>query len=343
MSSAPVQPGRLELRALGTSALLLVADPTRGEVAAEVLRAELDGIDRSCSRFREDSEISALHAAAGRPMTVGPLLGEALDAALRAAELTGGLVDPTVGDAVIALGYDRDFALIAGAGRPGAPPVPAQRGSRPAVRPRPAPGWWRVLWDPERRTVLLPRGVRLDLGATAKALAADRAARSASAAAGCGVLVGLGGDLSVAGDPPAGGWRVAVADDHREALTAPAQTVAVTGGGLATSSTVARAWHRAGKRCHHIVDPRTGDNPEPMWRTVSVAAATCVDANTASTAAVVLGRSAPDWLAGRGLPARLVGTDGQVVCTTGWPLAEAVETRSPAVAGALGAATREGR
>jgi thiamine biosynthesis lipoprotein len=346
ISAAPVQPGRLELRALGTSALLLVTDPGRRDVAGAVLRTELDDIDRACSRFREDSEITALHAAAGRPVTVGPLLAEALDAALRAAELTGGLVDPTVGDAVVALGYDRDFARLPGVDRPGGAAVPEQRGSRPAAPPRPAPGWWRLLWDPTQHTVLLPRGVRLDLGATAKALAADRAARLAAEAAGCGVLVGLGGDLRVAGDPPPGGWRVAVADDHREALAAPAQTVAVAGGGLATSSTVVRAWHRAGHRCHHIVDPRTGANPEPVWRTVSVAAASCVDANTASTAAVVLGRSAPDWLARRGLPARLVTVDGQVVCTAGWPLAEDAEPRpvprAPAATGARRVTTRGG-
>jgi thiamine biosynthesis lipoprotein len=202
--------------------------------------------------------------------------------------------------------------------------VPTQRGATGGARTRPAPGWWRLHWDLARREVLLPRGVTLDLGATAKALAADRIADRASRAAGCGVLVGLGGDIAVAGRPPTGGWRVAVADDHRTALDVPAQTVAVVSGGLATSSTVARAWRRGGRVRHHIVDPRTGDNPAAIWRTVSVAAGSCVDANTASTAAVILGDAAPAWLAQRGLPARLVTPTGQVVHTAGWPASEAL-------------------
>ena len=74
-----------------------------------------------------------------------------------------------------------------------------------------------------------------------------------------------------------------------------------------------RSWVRDGRTVHHIVDPRTGDIPEPVWRTVTVAAATCLDANVASTAAVVLGRDAPAWLAKQHLPARLVAVDGAVV------------------------------
>jgi thiamine biosynthesis lipoprotein len=317
VNGALTLPGRLELAALGTSALLLVADPGRLDRAAAVLRSELADIDLACSRFRPDSEITKLHRSAGRPVTVGPLLAEAIDAALRAAELTGGLVDPTVGAAVRALGYDRDFAQVRA--------MEARRGTgsgSPEEPARPAPGWWRLHWDRTSREVLLPRGVTLDLGATAKALAADRAAQRAAEATGCGVLVGLGGDLGLAGTAPDGGWRVAVADDHRDALESPAQTISVASGGLATSSTVARAWRHGGRRRHHIVDPRTGENPVPLWRTVSVAAGSCVDANTASTAAIVLGRAATDWLVQRGMPARLVTEDGQVVHTAGWPLTE---------------------
>ncbi|WP_084210523.1 FAD:protein FMN transferase [Pseudonocardia acaciae] len=306
---APV--GRHEMAALGTSALLLVTDPDRLSTAAEVLRAEIAEIDRACSRFRADSEISELHRGAGAAATVGPLLGQALDVALRAAELTDGLVDPTVGAAVRELGYDADFR------GPGTLDSPSPDG--PA---RPAPGWWRLHWDPARREVLLPRGVALDLGATAKALAADRAAARAAEVTGCGVLVDLGGDLGTAGVSPEDGWRIAVADDHRDAMDSPEQVVAVHGGGMATSSTVARAWRRAGRLRHHIVDPRTGQNPPPTWRTVTVAAASCVDANVASTAAIVLGADAPGWLTERGLPARLVGPDGRVVCTPGWPASE---------------------
>ena len=178
------------------------------------------------------------------------------------------------------------------------------------------PGWHRVLFDPGQRLVVVPRGVCLDLGATAKALAADRAARRIHAALRGGVLVNLGGDLRVAGAAPEGGWQVGVGDDHTRAGDT---TVALRSGGLATSGTTRRRWRHAGRTVHHIVDPRTGDVPEPRWRTVTVAAESTVDANTASTAAVVLGAEAPGWLEDRRLPARLVGVRGDVVTTPGWP------------------------
>ncbi|MFC4944937.1 FAD:protein FMN transferase [Pseudonocardia sp. GCM10023141] len=298
---------RVVLPALGTTAFLAVTDPDGLAPAEQVLRTELAAVDAACSRFRSDSEISQLHHKAGEPVVVGPLLAEAIGLALRTAALTNGMVDPTVGHAVRALGYDRDFAEVP-ADAPG--PVPA------AV---PAPGWWRIAWDPAVSEVLLPRGIMLDLGATAKAMAADRIAVGAAARAGCGVLVSLGGDVRVAGTPPEGGWRLGVGDDHEEALTEPDVTVSITSGGLATSGTARRAWRRDGRPVHHIVDPRTGDVAQPCWRTVSVAAASCVDANTASTACIVMGAHAPQWLQQCRLPARLVGDDGQVVTTAGWP------------------------
>jgi thiamine biosynthesis lipoprotein len=296
-------PARIVVTALGTTALLAVAEPDALDAAERVLRAELAAIDAACSRFRPDSEISRLPL--GTATAVSPLLAEALGVALRAAEQTDGLVDPTVGHAVRALGYDRDFASI---DPDGADPLPA---------PQAAPGWWRVGWD--GATVVLPRGVALDLGATAKALSADRIATQAAAVTGAAVLVSLGGDVRVAGPAPADGWRIAVGDDHERALVDPELVVSITAGGLATSSTTRRAWRRGGRTVHHIVDPRTGDVPASRWRTVSVAAATCVDANTASTAAVVLGDAAPGWLADRRLPARLVDLDGAVITTAGWP------------------------
>jgi thiamine biosynthesis lipoprotein len=301
------EPARTALRALGTTAVLLTADPAREGAALEALRAELAAIDAACSRFRPDSELSRANAAAGtgRPVPVGPLLAEAVRVALRAAELTGGTVDPTVGPAVAALGYHRTFSEVARTG--------------PAPVLRPAAGWRAVGWDPALRLLRLPAGTALDLGATAKALAADRAARRAAGATGCGVLVNLGGDLSVAGPPPDGGWRVAMADDHAAVLPTAAPVVTVRAGGLATSGTTVRAWRRGDRIRHHIVDPVTGDSAPSVWRTVSVAAATCVDANTATTAAIVLGERAPDWLRGTGLPARLVRPDGSVLRLNGWP------------------------
>jgi thiamine biosynthesis lipoprotein len=244
------------------------------------------------------------------PVPVSELLAEAIAVALRAARLTDGDVDPTVGDAMSAIGYDRDFALLPAAG----PPV--------KLTVRAVPGWRQVQLDEPSRQLTLPAGVRLDLGATAKAWAADRSAARLATSLGGGVLVGLGGDIAVAGDPPDGGWRIRVQDvtgRPEDPPPGPSAVVAIHGGGLATSSTTARRWRRGGDVLHHILDPRTGLPAPVYWRTVSVAAATCADANTASTAAIIRGPKALDWLSSRGLPARLVDAGGTVQTVSGWP------------------------
>jgi thiamine biosynthesis lipoprotein len=136
------------------------------------------------------------------------------------------------------------------------------------------------------------------------------------------VLVSLGGDIAVAGPAPDGGWRIRVQDvtgPPEEPPAGPYAQIAIRDGGLATSSTAARRWQRGGDVLHHILDPRTGLPAEPVWRTVSVAAATCADANAASTAAVIRGRPSLGWLASLGLPARLVDATGVVFTVAGWP------------------------
>jgi thiamine biosynthesis lipoprotein len=133
------------------------------------------------------------------------------------------------------------------------------------------------------------------------------------------VLVSLGGDIATGGTPPAGGWPVLVADGPGPAGPMPAQLVRLAWGGVATSSITCRRWRRAGRVMHHIVDPRTGLPADGPWQTVSVAAATCADANAAATAAVVAGDQAEQWLAEAGLPARLVDHDGAMRYTGGWP------------------------
>ncbi|WNM35838.1 FAD:protein FMN transferase [Streptomyces sp. Li-HN-5-11] len=301
------RPASVSFRALGTTASLLVADPGAMKAARRVLDAELAAIDAACSRFRPDSELSRVNAAGGAVLQVTGLFAEALDVALHAAEQTDGVVDPTVGAAVTALGYDVTFAAL----RP--------QDVRPVRVAGPSPGRRAVEWDRAARRLRLPPGTALDLGATAKALAADRAARRAAEVADCGVLVNLGGDISVAGQAPPGGWRVAIADDHAAPDTGARPTVSITEGGLATSGTTVRTWRRGSRTLHHIVDPATGDVPAPVWRTVSVAAASCVAANTAGTEAVVLGERALGRLSRAGLPARLVRVDGTVERVCGWP------------------------
>jgi thiamine biosynthesis lipoprotein len=293
--------------ALGSGVRVATTDAAALAGARQAVDGVLAAIDLACSRFRDDSEITALNAAGGREMQVSALFAQAISAALRAAEETGGAVDPTVGTAVRVIGYDRDFAEL-----------PRDGGPIELVA-RSVPGWQAIKFDARRRAVRVPPGVELDLGATAKALAADLAAEAAHAAAGCGVLVSLGGDIAVRGEPPAGGWRIQIGEDSAAPIHADAEAVSIVAGALATSSTTVRRWTRGGVELHHIIDPATGLPAGGPWRSVTVAASTCVEANTASTAAIVLGDRALDWLASRRLPARLVDRRGAVTRTDGWP------------------------
>lgn len=295
--------------ALGTTALLCVAEAEALPAAHDELERELSELDEACSRFRDDSELVRLNASAGgEPVAVGERLFEAVEVALSAAAASDGLVDPTVGRTLRLAGYDRRFASVG-----------LRDGSTFRAAFAPVPGWRQIELDPVQRTIRLSAGVELDLGASAKALAADRSARAAADASGTGVLVSLGGDIAVAGPIPDGGWPIRVADDHAAGLEGPGPTIAVSGGGLATSGTTVRRWLAGDVELHHIVDPRTGRPADTPWRTVTVTAGSCVDANVASTAAVVLGEEAPAWLAARGLAARLVRESGALVYTGGWP------------------------
>jgi thiamine biosynthesis lipoprotein len=281
-----------------TSASVVVTDAAALRAVVEIVRAGLDEIDRACSRFRPDSELSSLTPGTHR---LSPLLADLVGTALDAAEASGGLVDPTVGGTLETLGYDRSIELL-----------PADGAAVRVVRT--VPGWRRVQLHGDR--LELPDDVVLDLGATAKARAADLLAARAASTAGVGVLVELGGDIATAGPAPVGEWQVAVSDSAED----PACQVTLTAGSaIATSSTVRRTWRRGGVRLHHVVDPRTAAPAATVWRSATVAAPTCVEANIAATAAIVLGRKAARWLDERGHTARLVDEQHRVVRVGTWP------------------------
>jgi thiamine biosynthesis lipoprotein len=298
IETLPVRADTAQWTVWSTTARVVVTDPAAIDEAAGIVRDELAAVDAACSRFRPDSELNRA-CRAGRPTTVSPLLADLVAAALDAAAETDGDVDPTVGAALCGLGYDRDFAAVTG------------RAVAPAVRVFPAPDWRAV--ELRDRELTVPHGVRLDLGATAKAAAADRAATLIALRLGVGALVALGGDIATAGPNPQG-WSVRVEDRPGD----PHCTVKLpAGAALATSSTVARTWGRPGELLHHIVDPRTGRPAPRVWRTVSVAAFSCVRANTLTTAAIVRGHDATALLAG--VPARLVTPHRDVLTLGGWP------------------------
>jgi len=292
--------------ALGTSAVVVVSRPAALADARALLADELDRFDRACSRFRPDSELSRANAAAGKPVSVSALLADAVRVALDAAADTGGLVTPALGRNLRAAGYDRTYTLVRDRGTWTFSPAPAGIDA------------WREIRLADDR-LLVPVGMELDLGATAKALAADRAAARISWVTGSGVLVSLGGDIAIGGEAPPGGWSVRIADDHRAPLDGPGPVVAIDQGGLATSSTVTRRWRTTQGELHHVFDPRTGRPAVTRWRTVSVAAGSCVKANVAATAALLLGLGASAWLTERHLAARLVAEDGGVAHIGGWP------------------------
>jgi thiamine biosynthesis lipoprotein len=284
-----------------TRARLVVTDPAALDPALLLVDDLLADVEAAASRFRPDSEVSVLAPGPDGTVLVSPMLADLLEEALDAARRTDGAVDPTIGASLAALGYDRDIRLV-------------ESGPGLVALVRPVPGW-RTLRLAGRR-LGLPAGVQLDLGATAKAVAADRAAALVADRLGTGVLVSLGGDIATAGPAPAEGWQVRVQDTGAD----PACQVALpAGSALATSSTVRRTWHRSGEQLHHIIDPATGRSADTSWRSVSVAATTCSIANAAATATIVKGAAGLAWLSATRLPARLVDRDGTVHLRNGWP------------------------
>ncbi len=304
---------------MGTTARVVVWPPHELPRALHAVDRELAELDRQASRFREDSELSQVNSSDSHTFLLSQGLAELLATALAAAELTAGLVDPTVGGALIAMGYDRDFAS-----------VPERRLDAPAVA-SPAPGWASI--ELEGRLLRRPGGTVLDLGATAKGVGSDRSAHAALCAmdGGGGVLVSLGGDMALAGQSPQGGWPILVAEDPAGDQGTSGHFVRMQRGGVATSSVVCRRWSRGDRTLHHLIDPRTGEPARARWRTATVGAPTCAYANAASTALIVGGDEALDMVTSAGLPARLVGHDGSVRLIGSWPELDGGELVAPAV------------
>lgn len=292
----------------------VVADDRALSTASSIVRSTMAEIERAASRFRADSELARCNQRAGRLTPVSETLATLLDAALDAARRTGGAVDPTIGAALIRAGYDTDIAAVRGRA---APLIHAD-----AVSTRHT--WRTVALDRTLNLLRTPRGVILDLGATAKAYAADLAAARASAAARVPVLVEIGGDIAVAGDTEAP-FAVMVAE--REGGTG--DVVELRRGGLATSTTTVRRWRGYDGDAHHIIDPATGRPVRGVWRTATVWAESAVEANTASTAAIVLAGEAEAWLLASAPAARLVDVDGAVTSLPGWPASTRENVAAP--------------
>jgi thiamine biosynthesis lipoprotein len=302
----PPIPSVLRWDALGTYVYLAVDDPAVLPEAGDLARHVLHLVDRTCSRFRADSDLTRVNAHPGEWVAVDPVLVAATSVALEAAELTDGLVDPCLGRPMVALGYDQTMRSVR-ARDPRTFPAPLPVSHRPQA-------WREVRLDPDG-ALRIPADCALDLGATGKAWASDLVAATISDRLGCRAVVSLGGDVRIAGRTgPA--WPVRVTEGPQDA---DAELVLLAGGGLATSSTRARRWRTGEVDQHHLLDPRTGRPVAGRWRTVTTTGPTCVAANVASTAALVLADDAVGWLDTHSGTARLVATDGTVSTTGDWP------------------------
>jgi len=265
---------------------VVVGGATAGELAA--VRALFEEWDGVFSRFRAGSELNRVNENASPVVPVSPLFARVTREALKAARATAGLVDPTLGVAVEAAGYDRDFARVADDPRP---PAATARGCSETVAVA-------------GRMLMRPPGVKLDLNGVAKAMAVDAALR----------LIRGNGFVAAGGDIATRGGVVAALPSRG--------SVTLAAGGMATSGTTKRRWRRAGDVQHHLVDPRTGRSSSSRWLEVTVAAGSCLAADIAAKAAFLLSYAGPDWLDARGLPGRFVG-DGELVVNRAWHESEA--------------------
>jgi FAD:protein FMN transferase len=256
-----------------------------GRRTGETIRQLFADRERTFSRFLPDSELTAVNAAAGRPTVVSSGFADMLGRSLALAAETGGLVDPTVGGALQALGYTRDHAALGD-------------DLAPAGRPAPAPGWRSIKLA--GRVLSMPAGCALDLNGIVKSATVDDALALLDGEG----FVSAGGDLAVRGPTtvalPGGG------------------AVSVVHGGIATSGTTKRRWRRAGETHHHLVDPATGRSAVSPWEAVTVSGGTCVAADVAARAAFLAGDDGPGWLDRRGIPGRFVAVLGTIAVNGSW-------------------------
>jgi thiamine biosynthesis lipoprotein len=269
-------------------------------VVAGATPAELEAVknlfaerERTFSRFRADSELTRVNGSRARFHLLSESFAGMVRIALDAAVATDGLVDPTVGAAIVALGYDRDFDLLERDARP-VLPVPA--GGHRELRLR-------------GRLLDRPPGLTLDLNGVVKSRTVDDAL---ALMAGHG-FVSAGGDLAARGP-----LDVALPDGA---------AIRLERGALATSGTLTRSWARGGERLHHLVDPATGQSADSPWTCVTVAGATCLTADVTAKAAFLLGERGPAWLDARSFPGRFLRDDGAVTVTRTWALQEAGTTQ----------------
>ena len=290
----------------GLSGTLVTEHEHQLNFAQERLWHWLNEFDETCNRFRNDSEISRVNARAGETVAISATFELALGAALLARDATDGLCDPSVLPALLALGYDVDYDVL------------KRRGDTALAAPVKGVGVDAFTLDRVAHTLTLAPGCQLDLGASAKALAADLIANDVAPTG--GVVVEVGGDVAVRGRGPQGLWAIGLSDSLEVHGNEP--RVAIHDGGIATSSRSTRTWRASGQLVNHIVDPRTGSFAVGPYATATVSASSCVLANAFATASLLWGEDAAYHVAQAGWSGRFVRDDGSVEFVGGWPLDE---------------------
>ena len=291
-------------RAMGTDVLVVVPAAELDRAAREV-EALFATWEQALSRFRDDSELAGLNRSAGRPVAASKLLFTVVAAAIDAACATCGLFDPSLLADLVRVGYDRSFEAVGARVRVGTAP------------PRGGGGWRGVSLDRAMRTITLPPGCALDLGGIAKGMAVDESLELLMALGTETALVSAGGDLAVRSSRPGSRtWPVAVGEGGNE-------IVKLTGGALATSSSLRRCWLQGDRQRHHLLDPRSGEPAHTGLCEVTVAAARCAQAEVAAKAIFVLGPSlGPAFAKRHGLAARLVHEGGRRLTAGPWPASD---------------------
>lgn len=256
-------------------------DRATAERIGRVVAAEAARIEAKFSRYRPDSVIGRLNGSGGRPLEVDDETAALIGFAAQCHTLSDGAFD-------ITSGVLRRVWRFDGANR--VPTVAEVEAVRPLI------GFSKLTWAPPRLSV--PAGMEIDFGGIGKEYAVDRALALTTAGFNGAVLVNFGGDLAVNRAPLAGPWAVGV---ERPGSDREARLVLdVSGGGLATSGDTRRVIERDGVRYGHILDVRTGWPVQGAPRSVTVAAASCVEAGMLATLAMLRGPSAEEFLDGQG-------------------------------------------
>ncbi len=301
MTQPVITETRFRVMASGVQIILVDAP----DDAANQAEQQLHQLEELWSRFIEDSDITRLNLYSGRPIAVSEQTILLLETMTQAWRMTGGSYDPTVLPAIMHAGYTNSIE------------DPAQYTRLPKSHPSAKNRMDRVLLDKPANTAMLPLGMALDPGGIGKGLAADLVAAELIRNGASGALVSIGGDIAMLGTPPSrDGWHVFI-EDPLDSSTDLA-TLGVSGGGVATSSTLTRRWVHAGTERHHVIDPRTGIESTTDLVAVTVIAQCAWHAEVHATAALVAGSyGCLSYAAAHQI--ELVGTDtnGRTIATQG--------------------------